>query len=213
VSLLWAERRFFLESESSLAALRAQLEPLARKRVRASVVLSNRLVRYAIVPFDPAVSGPGEELALARFHFTRIHGERAKSWAVRLSPGRRGAARLASAVDPALLAAIGESFPRERRPRLASIQPYLMEAFNLSRDALARENGWLVLLEPGRACLALASPSGWETAQSLPLEGDDEWLDLLEREALRARASPRLAYTRGVPRDVEAPGWRLARLA
>ncbi len=64
-------------------------EPLRRERMNVTVVLSNHFVRYAVVPFDSAVSGASEEeLALARFHFTKIHGERAKGWEVRMSEGR-----------------------------------------------------------------------------------------------------------------------------
>src|SRR5262245_22297502 len=144
VSLLPAERAFVLDGDDPVAALRAALAPLARERLRCTVVLPNRLVRYALVPFDAAVSGADEELALARFHFTRIHGERAKDWVLRLSPGARGATRLASAVDPALVAEIRASFPRERKPRLVSIQPWLMAAFNRWRSELGRESGWLV---------------------------------------------------------------------
>ena len=212
MSLLSAERLTLFVADESLGALREALAPLAKKRVRVTVVLSNRLVRYAVVPFDAGVSGADEELALARFHFTRIHGERAKGWSLRLSPGSHGSARLASAVDPALTEAIRACFPRTARPRLTSIQPYLMAAWNRWRGELGRELGWLVLLEPGRACLALAQKDGWRTAQSLPLAEEDAWPDLLEREALRAGAVPRLAYVHGQSRAADAAGWRVVAL-
>jgi hypothetical protein len=60
VSLSWAERLTVFEPDGSLTALRDALAPLARKRARVTVVLSNRLVRYAIVPFDPAIRGAQE---------------------------------------------------------------------------------------------------------------------------------------------------------
>ena len=212
MSLLSAERLTLRVADESLSGLRETLAPLAKKRVRVGVILANRLVRYAVVPFDAAVSGADEELALARFHFTRIHGERAKGWSLRLSPGLHGTARLASAVDPALIDAIRACFPREARPRLVSIQPSLMAAWNRWRGQLSRDNGWLVLLEPGRACLALAAKEGWRAAQSLPLADEDAWPDLLEREALRAGTAPRLAYVHGQTRAANAPGWRVVGL-
>ena len=65
-----------------------------RRRVDVSVVLSNHFVRYALLPPQDAVT-PEEELALARFQFTKIHGERVKSWEVRVCE------RLACAIDSA----------------------------------------------------------------------------------------------------------------
>ncbi len=179
---------------------------------RVTLVLSNRLVRYALVPDDPGVSGREEELALARFHFTRIHGERAKAWSLRLG-GAVGATRLASAVDAELPDALRGAFPRTGGARLVSVQPYFMAAFNAVRGAL-RELGWLVLVEPGRACLALLSPAGWHAVQSLRLdaEGCAQVPGHLEREALRsAPEGPRRAWVHGA-RLALAGDWRVSQL-
>jgi len=163
--------------------------------VRVTVVLSNRLVRYAVVPFDAQVSGAEEELALARYHFVRVHGERAKSWELRLDEAPPGAPRLASAIDAGLPAAIRAAFAGSGA-RLASIQPYLMAAFNRSRRALARESAWLALAEGGRACLALATREGWQYVQSVRVEGETI-AQVLEREALRIGApAPRRVVAR-----------------
>lgn len=179
--------------------------------VRATVVLSNRLVRYALVPFDPAVSGAGEEAALARFHFVRIHGERAKAWDIRLGEAH-GAARLACAVDAGLVDALRACFAG--KARLVSIQPYLMAAFNRVRARLERAPAWLAMLERGRACLALASCDGWHAVQSLRLAKDepDEVIAMLERESLRCPVpSPRRALVHGA-RIGDTGGWHVVQL-
>ena len=77
--------------DGALEALQRALAEFAAEPLRATVVLSNRFMRYAVVPFDAKLSGPDEELAHARFHFTKIHGERAKGWDLRLSDAPRGA--------------------------------------------------------------------------------------------------------------------------
>ena len=75
------------------------LEALKREErpgVSASTVsaVPNHFVRYAIVPAQDGGATPEEELALARFQFSKIHGERAKGWEVRLSRAGGGAPRV-----------------------------------------------------------------------------------------------------------------------
>jgi hypothetical protein len=209
-----------LESEKPIETLRATIIAFGKERMRATVVLSNRFVRYAVVPFEAAVSGAEEELALARFHFSRVHGEPAKGWDLRLSEGPAGAARIASAVDADLLAAIRGCFPSGSGTRLVSVQPYLMAAYNRWRDAIAREGAWLLLPETGGACLAYATRAGWLCARTFKFEeySDTLLVENLEREQLRVATAPRAVLV--APRAAlvhgalpPAPsGWKLSRL-
>lgn len=175
----------------AVAALRIASEAWQRERVAVTVVLSNHFVRYALVDAPPRGVSPEEELALARFHFARLHGERAASWDVRVTPGGRGTPRVASAVDRELIDELQAIFPGAARPRLASVQPYLMCAFNRWRDRLGG-GGWLVLPEPGRVCLALLADDVWQALQSArsAAETTEDWLALLDREAQRAGSQP-----------------------
>jgi hypothetical protein len=176
----------------ALASLRVQAESWQRERLAVTVVLSNHFVRYALVDAPPRGVSPDEELALARFHFARLHGERAAAWDVRVTPARRGTPRVASAIDNALIAELSSVFPRTGRARLASVQPYLMCAFNRWRDKLGARGGWLVLPEPGRVCFALLTGDVWQALQSArsAAETPEEWLALLDREAQRAPIQP-----------------------
>lgn len=182
---LWPERRELrLEPEAaeldSAEPWRGALERLKAmprpKRVDVRVVLSNHFVRYVVVPDDSAASGD-EELALARFHFARIHGERAKSWEIRISRG------LGCAIDAALLAGLKACFPKGGRARLVSVQPYLMAAFNHWRRRVPPEGAWLVLAEPERVCLARLAPQGWASVHNAR---ETDWEQSLERERSRA---------------------------
>lgn len=194
------------------AAIEALRSLLGTERGRATIVLSNALVRYALVPDNVSVSGEREEQALARFHFSRIHGDRAKDWDVRVSQPH-GGVRLASAADRELLAAIRESFAGARA-KLVSIQPYLMAAFNAARPRLARTSAWLVLVEERRLCLALATSAGWASVHSQRLSTtEDNVAELLERQALRVPgAGTREALVHGIGLEI-APGWKLTQLA
>jgi hypothetical protein len=152
-----------------LAALR-ELPPC-----RLTVVLSNRLVRYLVVPWNDALEGEAEEQAYLRHHFGRIHGERAKEWVFRWSEG------LASAVDKTVLEALKSALPRRGKAKLVSIQPELMAAFNRARGAVPPKGAWLVLPDEERACVALHVRGKWLAVQT----ARGEWQALLERERHR----------------------------
>ena len=173
--------------QGAAATLANVIEAVRDERMDVTAVLSNHFARYAVVPFDKAISSPDEELALARFHFTKIYGERARNWDVRIGNGRNGAPRLASAVDTALIEAVRACFPQKQKARLVSVQPYLMSAFNLWRGAIAKDDAWLLLVEPKRACLALVAGGAWSTVQSLNGEfsAPEDWARLLDRQQLR----------------------------
>jgi hypothetical protein len=179
----------------------ARLAPLDKKR-RTTVVLSNHFVRYAVVPWSEGLDSPAEEQAYVRHHFARIHGERAKAWALRWCDN--GDTRLASAIDQPLLEAL-----KQVLPRLVSVQPYLMAAINRCRAAIPKSGAWLALVEQERACIALHAGGRWRSVQN----ARGAWLDLLERERHRAEGTtPDLALVEGARAESEIPGWTFREL-
>lgn len=137
---------------------------------RRTVVVPNRQVRYAIVPWHDALEGEAEEQAYLRHHFARIHGERARSWAFRWSQG------LASAVDTKLLSDL------KTQKTVVSIQPQLMAGFNRARRKIPAIGAWLVQSEDDRACVALFAHGKWLAVQN----ARGSWEEILERERHRA---------------------------
>lgn len=187
--------------QGAVAALAAA--PLANCRV--SVELSSRFVRYVLVPWSSALATDAEEEAYVRHHFARIHGERAKEWAVRSSEAARGAPRLASAVDRALLDQIRAAVAGKPGAKLVSIRPQLMSRFNAWRRAVPAQGAWVVLAEPDRACIALHGSRGWRSVQNA--KGD--WRALLERERLRIEGEiPGLVLLGGAPVPAGHGPWR-----
>lgn len=168
----------------ALDTLRATLVSLRRERLDVTVVLSNHFVRYALVPWSEELDSPDEELAFARHVFAGTYGERAKTWEIRLSEETPGAARLASAVERGLLEELRGCFPDSGKPRLVSVQPFLMSTFNLWRRRLGSEAAWFVLVEPGRACLARFSKGRWAAVRNARarLESPEDFAALIERE-------------------------------
>ena len=176
---------------------------------KVTVVLANRFVRYAVVPWSGALGGAAEEEAYLRHHFAKIHGERAKAWALRASGAQGGAPRLASAIDRALIDAVKECFPGKGKAKLVSIQPQLMTRFNEWRGEVPAAGAWLVLAEADRACIALHSGGRWRSV----LSGSGAWLALLERERYRLQGGdagelPSLVLLGGAPTPADKGSWQ-----
>jgi len=187
VSLLWRERVLVAlephavhavrpksnEKRSAAGAWQDVLPQVLAGWTRAdvTVVASNRLVRYVVVPRTAGVSGDAEELGLARHQFTRVHGERARDWDVRYSRETG----LASAVDKGLIDDLGKV------ARVRSLQPYLMAAFNRLRARVPKEGAWIVLREPEATCVALYTKGGWAGVSVSRAAGDE----VIARERLR----------------------------
>jgi hypothetical protein len=176
---------------------------------KVTVVLANRFVRYAVVPWSGALGGAAEEEAYLRHHFAKIHGERAKAWALRASEAQGGAPRLASAIDRALIDAVKECFPGKGKAKLVSIQPQLMTRFNEWRGEVPAAGAWLVLAEADRACIALHSGGRWRSV----LSGSGAWLALLERERYRLQGGeagelPSLVLLGGAPTPADQGSWQ-----
>ena len=170
--------------QGAAAALSALAAEIREVGCDVTVVLSNHFVRYAVVPASETLKGEDEEAAYARYCFAKVHGERARAWEVRLSSADGRSPRVASAVDTGLLAAIRACFPPEGRARLVSVQPYLMAAFNRSDARKGRHSGWLLLVEPQRACLACIEGGHWAAIHNAKgdYETPERWAELLERE-------------------------------
>lgn len=173
--------------DGAIGALRSEVAQWDRDNLSAHIVLSNHFVRYALVPHSDGISGPEEELAHARFHFSRVHGEASRSWDIRLSPARSNGARLACAVDAALIDALRQSFSSNKRLHLASVQPLLMSVLNSASAFIPDTGAWLIMVEPDRACVALLKDRTWQAVQNVKgqFSDADGWISLVERERWR----------------------------
>jgi hypothetical protein len=180
------------------------LKGITFARARVTVVLSNHFVRYALVPWSAALSSAAEEEVYVRHHFAKIHGERAKSWAVRATEAPPDAPRLASAIDSSLVASLKKAF-EGKKAKLISIQPALMRRFNEARNAVPASGAWLVIAEPERACIALHGGKQWRAVQNTK----GEWRAALERERHRVEGEvPRLVLLAGAAAPAGETDWQ-----
>jgi hypothetical protein len=145
---------------------------------RLEVVLSNHLVRYAVLAWSPALSSDKKWMAYAQHTYAATYGADAAGWRISICSGGRGKAHVACAIDAALLDEIAAV------ERVVSIQPHLMSAFNARRKEFGDEPGWFVLHEPGRLTLGLVADGEWKLLRNRRAREDwrDSLGDLLHRE-------------------------------
>jgi hypothetical protein len=193
-----------------------------RPRLRLHVTLSNRLVRYAAVPWQPALAGHAERLAYARDCMRQLYGAAADGWDLCLSLDAVGRAGLASAIDAELPAALAALCARTGMA-LAALRPQLMDVFNRYRRLLRRLGppcAWLLAGDADGLCGVLFDQGGWRVARNLHTAGD--WLAgldvLLARETWLADPAGEVGRVYlWAPGDAALPeaaaGWPLQALA
>ena len=203
MSLLWRNRelriglspeRIYVSGAASLdlpagdggwaAALGALPGILKGRNGVASVVLADQLMRYALLPHHEALKSDEQWTALARHRFSVLHGPRADEWQVNIAATAPHGARLACAVDKALIQALAETFVKSQL-KLRSVQPFLVAAFNRIRRRVGNGSCWIVVEEPGRLTLALIQRGAWTAIRSR--RADAQWrkvlAEILERES------------------------------
>lgn len=203
MSLLWRNRelriglapeRLFVSGAKSIelpagdggwaAALQALPEVLKGRSGTASVVLADQLVRYALLPHNETLKDEEQWTALARHRFSVLHGPRAEEWEVKVAATAPRGARLACAVDRALVQALAGTFVRSQL-RLVAVEPFLVSAFNRIRRRVGNGSCWIVVEETGRLTLALIQRGAWLAIRAR--RADAHWrkmlAELLERES------------------------------
>jgi hypothetical protein len=154
-----------------------------------SLVLADQFVRYALLPFNPALKSAEQWMALARHRLTAVHGAAAAAWDIRLTETAPTGPRLACAVDRELVEEISAKFVAANA-RLVSVQPFLVAAFNRLRSGILSKIGngscWLVIEEHGRLTLAFIQRGTWIAIRSR--RSDSRWRETLPEIIARESA-------------------------
>ncbi len=159
-------------------------EFLKGKSGEASVVLADHFTRYVLLPWNETLKTPEQWLALARHRFAGLHGARAADWEVKVSETAPAGPRLACAVDKALIDALKKQF-LSNQIQLASVQPFLVAAYNRIRRTVGNGSSWVVVEERGRLTLVLIHRGAWLAIRSRRC--DERWRivlpEILSRES------------------------------
>ena len=169
--------------QAALERLDAILSQSEWQNAEIDIVLSNRLMRYAVIPFSAQLKDYAAQEAFARYSLTQTYGPIAGQWELRIQRGKAGKPWLVSAMDKALLEQL-RKICTSHKLKLRSVTPYLASVFNRHFKTFKAELGWLVIHEPGYSFFALlrdrefVAVSGvyHDSVQDIPL--------LLDRENL-----------------------------
>lgn len=203
---------------AALEALALQLDKLGRQGGRARVVLADSMVRYAVLSKTATLVSEDEEAVYVRHRFSQLYDAGTAAWDIRVDRRRGERPRLASAVDPDLIATLQEVL-REHGIRLRSLVPALADSANRHLSQLAESAGWLLRHDAGSLAMARWEEGAWICARSLRVT--PQWraalAELLAREECLhdGRLEAAVAYLddascAAAPAPV--PGWRILAL-
>lgn len=152
-----------------------------RAKMDVEVILSDRFVRYATIPWSDEVQTQGEMAALARIQFETLFGEPVMDWEIQADCDAYGKVGVGCAMDKACLAALQELMAASTL-RLTSLQPYFMRAFNRWRHRVNAAEALFAVVDPDHCVLAGLKADGWHSIRSFRLSGQAELPPLIERE-------------------------------
>lgn len=156
---------------AAVAALGTALQSAQWQGASAQLVISNHLVRYALIPWHADLAGQAERQAFLRHSFLLHYGDAASSWDLRMSDAGIHQHALASGIEQALLHDVQHVFTHAG-VTLQALYPHLMVAVNHSRPYLS-DDCWLAVVESGRACMALLHNGYWLSVKSFALAAED----------------------------------------
>ncbi|HSI95449.1 MAG TPA: hypothetical protein VK938_05110 [Methylophilaceae bacterium] len=157
------------------------------RRLPLTVVLSNRLARYRIVPAPRPFMADKDVEALLRHSFREVYGEAAERWSMRANPLPGRDTVVGCAVDTALLDELKGLCSSLSIP-LASAQPDFMTGFNQARKLVRRKAVCFVQIEPGHCVLGLIRDGAWQSINAVAVgtHWHEELPSMVRREMLVA---------------------------
>ncbi len=183
----------------------------ALRSATATLVLSNRFVRFALVPWSETIGSPEEETELAQACFESRYGDMA-GWTVRLDTGHYGQPRIACAVEAALIGAARQALALHNL-ECRAVRPAFIAGWNRFRRELDRSmdsgDGIFAMAESDTVVMATRRAGTWHSLRSVAAHVDARALSqLIEREALLqgfAESPPAWVSMPGLAnRDIEA---------
>lgn len=153
-------------------ALSHALKHAAWQQCDVHVVLSDRMVRYLLVPAakdgNPAKV---DSQLVANHYFKETYGGMASVWTCHVDDSDGDGKRLATAIDRDLLNNIANCCNAPGY-RLVSLKPALVVAFNHFRKEWGAGPHWFAITDAHSACLCLYQGGAWVQIRSIETEED-----------------------------------------
>ena len=149
----------------SVERLAQALTQWPSKDKRLQIHLSNRWVRWQLVPAQEHLASDEELESFVALHFLDVYGAASQNWRIChpvLVPGK---STPACAIDSALLDAL-QAACAASGTELESVQPYLSSAFDYWREKIREKVYWLAVVEPACVCLVYVANGAWRAVRT-----------------------------------------------
>lgn len=161
---------------AACATLAGLLSEHMRRGLRLSVVVSDRLARYQLLPWRPGIVTRAEWRAYAMHRFESVYGEAMRSWRLKIELVPPGNPSLACAVDAELVEAL-RAVAAANTSRLIAVRPNYVSLFSQRRHALRGDHLWFGTVEPHHVCLGVLTAHTWRAIRNEAAA--DGWLAAL----------------------------------
>jgi hypothetical protein len=173
--------------QNAINFLASWLKEQQLRRATMSLVLSNRFVRFTLMPWSSAVSTASEEAELALAAFESRYGDMT-GWAIQLDSASYGKTRIACAVDMALIDSVRRLCTLQNIACHA-IQPAFVAGWNHlqheMKQSRANKGGIFAMAESNTLVMAIHNAGTWHSLRSISVHADRNLLpSLIERETL-----------------------------
>ena len=171
----------------------------------ADIVLSNKVVRHAVVPFNGQLKKYTEKEAFVRHVLKGTYGPVAGHWELRIRDQGASAPLIVGTADRALLESLRQTLSAHALS-LRSVTSRLMVAYSRHRRSVRADPSWLVVHESGHSQFALLSAGKIVSVHGANHQSLDDLPLLLDRENLTAPLGEpcRTAYL-DLPEDTALP--------
>lgn len=152
------------------------------------IVLSNKLVHYAVIAPAVKLKKYAAQEAFARHVLSKTYGTATKQWTLRIQTGKENEPWMINAIDQALLEKL-QLICKNKKLKLKNVSPLLVPIFNYYGKQINIDPAWLVIHEPGISLCVLIKDGVIASASKLSHDNVNDLPLLLDQENLLANLS------------------------
>lgn len=157
--------------QSTLDHLKLALVDQRWQGADVEVVISNHLVRYAIIPWRNQIKHDRERQAYLKHCFIEGFGESAQGWNLQLSESGFGKPAIASGMSNEMLLSVRKCF-EGAGIKLRNLFPQVVIAINPVLNKIGKRSIWFCMIESGRIFLAMIHQGQWQAIYNQIAETD-----------------------------------------
>jgi hypothetical protein len=147
------------------AALATLTETKRQGRLSVDLVVSDRLVRYQVLPWRPGIVSRAEWRAYALHSLQSVFGDVDSSWYLHVDMMPPGRTTLACAVDNEFIEALRKATANSAT-RLVAVRPNFLDMVRRRRPAMRGSRFWFAAVEANHIALGLAGDGGWRALRN-----------------------------------------------